>query len=323
MRVLGLDKPHPSRTTGSEHGVPLQLPRRKSLYKLVGFLHDRKVRGEYCVKYIVRSHSLQSVHDLSNGSLLRRKSGLLSPGSADSRRHLDHYGLLLICQGIPHLLCVVPLTQGSHRAVGDALSAQGAGSILDIHVPRHIDCGPRAGSLHIPDRQLLHLVADLDTAHAFDTLCRIADQREVHVPLSPVYLLPVGKIDNIQIIGHLLQAAVAAAGTGDALAVVLGEDQLHIGPPVLAHFRAVGKDDHALFRHIVAGCDQALLSLQFHHTDAAGRDLIDPFQKTEAGDGNAVLSCRFHDRCIFFYGNTLSVNRQIYHILSRPPLNIP
>ena len=67
----------------------------------------------------------------------------------------------------------------------------------------------------------------------------------------------------------------------------------------------------------------SLLSLQFHYTDAAGRDLIDPFQKTEAGDGNAVLSCRFHDRCIFFYGNTLSVNRQIYHILSRPPLNIP
>ena len=84
-----------------------------------------------------------------------------------------------------------------------------------------------------------------------------------------------GNFQNIQIIGDLLKAAVPAPLAGGAKAVVLGQEKLHDLSPVAADLGTVGIKHHALGHHVVAGGDQPVLSLQLHHTDAAGGDLVD------------------------------------------------
>ena len=70
--------------------------------------------------------------------------------------------------------------------------------------------------------QLLHLVANLDAAHAFDAFLGIADEREFLVPRSVDNITLIGNIINAQVISQSLQAAVAAAYAGSAHAVMLG-----------------------------------------------------------------------------------------------------
>lgn len=101
MRVLGLDKAEPARTAGCKHRSFLQLSGSKSLYKLVRFLHDRKICREGRVKYIVCSHLFQCIQDLSNRSILKLKPQLFRPSGTHSRRYLSHYDLFLIFDRLP------------------------------------------------------------------------------------------------------------------------------------------------------------------------------------------------------------------------------
>ena len=85
----------------------------------------------------------------------------------------------------------------------------------------HIYIGSGTGALHIPYAHALHLFTDLDTAHALDTFGRIPDQREVFIPGNLFRLCPERDINDIQVIGDFLQAAVSASGTGHALIIML------------------------------------------------------------------------------------------------------
>ena len=58
-------------------------------------------------------------------------------------------------------------------------------------------------------------------------------------------------LQNIQVIGDLLETAVAASWAGDAQAVMLRQDKFYRVPPVVSDLRAVRIDDHAFFGHIV------------------------------------------------------------------------
>ena len=69
--------------------------------------------------------------------------------------------------------------QGTGRAMGDALSAQGAAAVFQaVHIP-HIDCCLSSGIDHIPDIGSLDMIADLDAAHTLDAFVVVADQREL------------------------------------------------------------------------------------------------------------------------------------------------
>ena len=66
--------------------------------------------------------------------------------------------------------------------MGDALAAENTVRIGDFAVAFDIDSGSGTGAGHVPDAKSLHLVTDLDAAHAFDALFRVADEREALVP---------------------------------------------------------------------------------------------------------------------------------------------
>ena len=84
----------------------------------------------------------------------------------------------------------------------------------------------------------------------------------------------IRQIENAQVVGDGLQVAVAAAHAGGTLAVVLGEDHLNCQTAVKAYLRAVGVDDHALCNFGVTRSQQAFFSLDLHHTDTAGTDVV-------------------------------------------------
>ena len=84
-----------------------------------------------------------------------------------------------------------------------------------------------------------------------------------------------GNFQNIQIIGDLLKAAIPAPLTGGTETVVLGQEKFHDLSPVAADLGTVGIKHHPLGYHVIARGNQPLLSLQLHHTDAAGGDLVD------------------------------------------------
>ena len=127
--------------------------------------------------------------------------------------------------------------------MGDALTAQAAVGVFDAHVAGHIHSGTGAGVLDVPNMQILYLVADLDATHAFNAFFRVANQGEVLIPGSIHDFALKGNIENAQIIGQLLQTAVAAAYAGGTQAIMLGENQLHIGATHAASLGGISIDN--------------------------------------------------------------------------------
>lgn len=65
---------------------------------------------------------------------------------------------------------------------------------------------------------------------------------------------------------------------------MLRKDQFDIDLPRLPHPGAVGMDHHPLLKRAVAGGDERLSSLDLHHTDAAGANLVEFLEIAEAGN---------------------------------------
>ena len=207
--------------------------------------------------------------------------------------------------------------------MGDALAAERAFGILETVHAGHVHGGAGAGVDQIPDAGGLDLVADLDAAHALDALRIIPLKREIRAAGKLRDLLFIGQLLDIQVVGDLLQSAVPAPYAGRAVAVVLREDQLHIGASRISRFFAVGMDHHTLFHDAVAGGEQALVALRLDHTDAAGADLIQAFPVAERGNMDAGFRSGIQNRGLFGNRKGDSVNRQIYHLSDLPPLNAP
>ena len=73
--------------------------------------------------------------------------------------------------------------KGTGGTVGDALAAVGrsrASVILRLRDTSTVVREPVSG--HVPDVQVLDLVADLDAAHALDALALVPDQGKAHGP---------------------------------------------------------------------------------------------------------------------------------------------
>ena len=128
---------------------------------------------------------------------------------------------------------------------------------------------------------------------------------------------------DVQVVGQLLQLAVAAADTDSAVGVVLAEDQTQIGLTGLADTRGVGADDHAVLDLGVAGGSQALHSLHFHHAHTAGGNLIDLFQIAQVRNGDAGLFGGFQNGCAVCGGQLAVIDLKFYHFSTRPPLKFP
>lgn len=295
----------------------------EALDELTALLHDGQVGREVGVEHIVEAQALQGGHHTACSPLPGAHAEFLCPSHPDRRGHLDHGGDLRVRQGPQNLVGVIPGCQGAGGTVGDALAAEHAGGVFQIAVVADIHGGAGAGARHVPDVHALDLVADLDAAHALDAFAGLPDDGNAQVHIGALWLHRIGLVVDIQVIGKLLQLAVAAADADRAIGVVLAEDQPQIGLPGLPDPGRVGLDHHAL-RHLgVAGGDQAVDALDLHHTHTAGGDLVDLLQKTQVRNGDAGLLGGFQDGGARRDGHLPVIDLEVYHFSTRPPLKFP
>ena len=73
----------------------------------------------------------------------------------------------------------------------------------------------------MPYIQALNLVTDLNTAHTFDTFCRVADQWEIFIPWLTFQTLTKWNLKDVKIVGNFLERAITASDTGCTFAVML------------------------------------------------------------------------------------------------------
>ena len=210
--------------------------------------------------------------------------------------------------------------------MGDALAAQGTVRVLYDPVIGYVDGGTAAGSGHVPDAQGLDFVAHLDAAHALDALVVVVEEGEGGGPGLPQALGQLdlkGQLQNAQVVGNLLELAVAATHTGGALAVVLGQNELHVDASGAAGPGGVGMDGHALLDGVVAGGDHGPFPLHLHTAHPAGCNFIDALQVAQVGNVDVGLPGSLQNGGAFGHLGGASVNGEVYHSLLLPPLKIP
>ena len=323
IRELALQEPHPAGTAGGEHGPRVPLPMGKAVHELTALLHNGEVGGKIGIKHVVKAHLLQGGdHALRRGEL-RRQMVVLCPGHPDGGGHLHHGDLIGVGQSIEHLAGVIVLLQATHGTVGHALAAEGAVGLPQGAVLPHADGGVGAGTHQVPYVHPLHLIADLDAAHTADAAVLDPHHGVAEIRGDIPQILDVVLPQQIIIVGQLLKTAVSAAGTLGAADLMLAQKQPKIHPAGLPHTGRVGMDHHALGHHVVAGGDQALLTLHLHDAQAAGTDFVDLLEIAHGGDLDACGAGGLQNGGTLRHGNGPIVDGQCYHFSFRPPLKIP
>ena len=171
--------------------------------------------------------------------------------------------------------------------------------------------------------KILDFIAHLNTAHTFNTFCSISLKGKFSIPVIFRYLFFKGNLQDPEIVRQTLKGTVSAADADCTVAVMLGKDQFDIGPSCLHGFRTVGMDHHPFLYLVIAGSDKLCVSFHLHRTDAAGADLIDILQIAQRRNPDS-RGCGSLKNCIVFLClNALSIDRNLYHFSTLPPLKIP
>ena len=215
------------------------------------------------------------------------------------------------------------LLQAAHGTVGDALAAECAVALAQRAGAGHAYGGVGAGTHQIPDAHGLHLVADLDAAHTLDTAVLDAHHGVGEIRGRVPQIVDVVLAQQVIVVGELLELAVAAAGTLGTLGVVLAQQQPQVHTPRLPDTGGVGANHHTLIYHVVAGGDEAGLSLHLHHADTAGADLVDALQVAQGGNVDMYGACRLQNGGALRHRDGAAVDGQRYHLTFLPPLKIP
>ena len=295
----------------------------EALQKLAALLHDGQVGGKVGVKHVVEADLLQRRHHPLGGGELGVKVIVLRPRGADGRGHLHHGDLVGVGQRIPDLAGVVMLLQSAHGTVGDALAAEGAVRLAQRAEPAHAHGGADTGAHHVPNVHALDLLAHLNATHAADAAVLDAHHGVGEVGGDVLQILDIVVAQQVIVVAQGLQLAVAAAGTLGAVVLVLAEDQPQVYAPGLADTGRIGMYHHALHHRVVAGGDEPGVTLHLYHADAAGGDLVDALQIAQGGNADVGASGGLQNGGALRHGDGFLVDGQRYHLLFRPPLNIP
>ncbi|MPM89125.1 hypothetical protein SDC9_136233 [bioreactor metagenome] len=195
--------------------------------------------------------------------------------------------LFWVGQSRPNLGGVVLFRQRAGGTGNDALAAGHAVHLGQVPVEGAADVGSEAPVVGADDSDVLHLAAHGGAAAAQDALGIIADEvigRGLGLSRGG---LPEAHGFNAEFGRQLLQLAAAAAGAGEALHPVVGENQLQRHGAGAAHGLGVGLHLQPLADGVGAGGHQAAGALDLHHADAAGADFVDVLQKAQGRDAHA------------------------------------
>ena len=302
----------PSGRAGGEHGQGAAV--LDAVDQLGGLFHDGQVSSEVGIEDLVEAQALQGLSHLAGHAGADGHAELFAQSHADSGSGLHDHDLLRIVDGGPDLVGVVLFLQGADGAGVDALAAEDAVGLQDVLVEGGSDLGLEAALNRTDGADLLHLTAGSQAAAAQDALVGIAHDggRE-----GVQGVLDVGALEAVliraQLDGQLLQLAVLAADAGEALALVVGQDQFQHGLAGRADSGGVGLDDHALGHRHHTGSGQGA-GAHVHHTHTAGADLVDVLQVAQGGNMDVGLTGSFQDGRTGRNADLHAINRNVKHI---------
>ena len=264
----------PARRAAGNHGQHASVV--EAVDELGAFLHDGQIRTEIGIKYLGKSQTAQGGRHLARDAGAHGQAEFFTQGGAHSGRGLNHHMLGGIGQGLPHILRVVGFGQRAYGAGGDALAAVDAGHFGQLHLPGAFDGGLEAAAHRANHAHLLDICAGAHAAAAQNALVVVADDGD---GAGIRFILILGSGEAIaafhaQIQAQLLQLAVLAAHTAEALLFVVAQNQLQIDAARLAHGRGVGFDHHVGRHRQYAGSLQRAAAA-VHHAQAAVGGFVD------------------------------------------------
>ena len=83
------------------------------------------------------------------------------------------------------------------------------------------------------------------------------------------------------LVGELLELTGGAARAGEALSLVVGENELEVGLSRGENLGSVGENLHALVDRVDAGGHESARADDLDETDTAGADLVDVLEVAE------------------------------------------
>ena len=273
LRIIELAELDPSgRAGGDQRQYSAVL---HSVDKLMGFLHNGHVGAEISVEYLIKAQAAQSGNHFALYVGADGHTEFLAQSGADRRSGLNHNMLLGIGDSGDHLVDLILFTQSAGGAVYDALAAGYAGHVAQILFKGAADMGIEAAAVGADHAHEL-ILAGGHAAAAEDTLIIVANHMQGGLVQRRLGILALKGVDVLHAVvtAQLLQLAVFASHTGEALLIMGGEHQLQGHLSGLHDSGGVGVDLHALVNRINAGGNQGLCPDNLDHTDTAGADLV-------------------------------------------------
>ena len=288
-----LDELDPRGAARGEHGHGLA--RLDAVDELARLLHDGEVGGDVHVEHMVGAEAADGCHHLAldvgaDGHIER-----FAQRRADGGRREEHDLLGGVGERLPHVLDGGIFGEGADGAGDDALTAAHADGLGKGHIERRTDVDVEASADGADGVDVL-LAAGGDAAHAVDALVVVSDdvrgggvdgEHEV-LALEAVFVDAVTQRE-------LLKFAVVVALAGEALLLVLAQDELERHLAALAALFGVGAHLHAFGDGIDARGDEPSRARCLDEAHTAGAHAADVFEVAEGGDLDVRLARRFED----------------------------
>ena len=287
----------------------------------MSLFHDRKVGGEVGVKYLVESQPAQRGDHFAGDDFAGRQPQRFAEGDARRGSSLDDRIFLGIGEGGEYLFGVVALTDGGRRADRGALSAVGAGDLVESEPKGRFDDGLEATVHEGIDVKALTLVAGSDAAAAEDALIGVAHKARVAlIFFSGARSAGIGHFADAEVSGRLLKFAVLVLLAEEAVLRMVRKKELDDRFAGLAYLRSVRIYYHTVRYGIDTGCAESAAADYLNYTDAAGAlfgklRVIAELRNADSGFGSGFDHGKigWHLYCYAVYSN---LNK--FHILFTP-----
>ena len=311
----------PRRATGEhrQRGGRIFINQRafQAAQQLGALLHDGEVRGKVGIEHRGKAHLTQGGHHLASHPRAGRVAKLFAQRGANGWRGLHNHCFGRIAQRLPDFVNVATLADGAHRTNRGALAALHAGHAIQIAGKCRADDRIEPTPLREQCAHPLHLAAHGDAAAAFDALGVVAHQPGgAGIVLGPSLGALVGHGAYPHVAGQPAQFAIIIALANLAIAVMLGEQQLHHLLARVAGARAIDVNNHPFRAGRGTSRHQRAGALHLHEAHPARAQRVALFQIAKRRDMNPRLPRRLQDCGTFGHRQIPAIDANMNHVAS-------
>ena len=313
LGIVMLAEVDPTGGAGSDHRELAAI--LDAVDKLVALFHDGEVSSEIGIKDSVEANAAESSSHLAGNRCADSFAEALAESCTDSRSCLNNNVLGGIVESFDNLIGIVLLAESAGRANVDALTAGYAGNVIQLSLESAADVGVKATCVSTDDGNVL-ILAGCNAAAAKNALGVVADKVSSR-SINGGFGLGAGEvffIGNTEILTELLEFAVVAAAAGEALSLMVGEDELQGHSAAVKYLLGVGDNFHALVYGVNAGSNKGTSALYLNNADTASADLVHVLEEAKGGDINSGITSGLKNGRTLRNSIIYTVNFNVYHI---------